>query len=424
MTVIFESGYSLPSSDEPLTHARVAHARNWIQGDVAVSGTAGGYFADAANNSLTYEKWRSHDYYDFGDPIQWSAALASVSVSSLTWPHVDGTVYRLTEDVTTGVHRAQYNFSENIGTAKRSIAVVIKSVGGRRARLWFTDPSGGSYFVDVDTVSGTIPITSSATGTMHSLGGGWWLVNMTFTPTAGGTGSNFQAMSISGATASFLGDGASGFLFTKPILSRCYSIFTISPPTSETVDYCCIAAHDLGDFGATLKVQYDNGGGWFSTIISQKITDNSPIFCIFTPKTGVRFRVAIVSNTATIGCIRFGRAMQMERAMYGGITPPFLDRTTKLQANISESGEFLGRTRIRTDHGASFSWDNVTAAWVRDNWPDFQAATETDPFFIAWRPETFSDASYAQVTKPPQASNKGVRDLMSLSVTARGLSYD
>ena len=59
MAVIFQAGYSLPSGDEPLTHARIAHANNWLSGGtVNASSTATGYFAEGPTNSLTYEKWK------------------------------------------------------------------------------------------------------------------------------------------------------------------------------------------------------------------------------------------------------------------------------------------------------------------------------------------------------------------------------
>jgi len=59
MTVIFESGYSLPGADQPLNHARLAHASTWATGGtVSASSTDADYFADAPDTTLTYEKWK------------------------------------------------------------------------------------------------------------------------------------------------------------------------------------------------------------------------------------------------------------------------------------------------------------------------------------------------------------------------------
>ena len=424
MTVIIESGYTLPGSDEPMTHARIAHARNWVRGAVSVSNTATDYFADAPNNSMTFEKWQAYDNMTVAAPDSWTDTLGATIENGDIWPLFDDTVYQFTEDTGAGTHRTQYDFTDDAGTASQGLSVRLKSVGGRRVRVRFRDPSANSHYVDIDPTTVTVVATSGASATIVDLGAGWVLVNMTFTPAVGGAGSDYRFTVLDGASSSYTGDGTSGFLFTKPMQARGNANWQITPYDTETVDYCCIAAHNLGDWGALLKVQYDNGAGGYTDVISQQITDNSPIYCIFEPKTVGYYRVRINNANPAIGVIRFGQSMQMERAMYGGITPPILDRGTKLKSNISETGEFLGRTRIRTDTGANFAWSNITAAWVRANWEPLQKAVETDPIFIAWRPDTFSEASYAMISANPQASNSGIRDLMNISFQARGIAYD
>lgn len=266
MGVILQSGYTVPSGDQPLTHARIAHASNWHAGTVTASTTAAGYFADGPDESTTYEKWQ--------------------------------------------------------------------------------------------------PTTLAAT---------WEL----------------------------------DFGGNKP------------------VDYCCIAAHDMGTRGNSLQVQRYNLGSWDDMIPTTAISDDMPLFCIFDKTTDTRFRVRISGGSApSIGVIRFGAAMQMERALYGGHAPADLERETSTQANISESGEFLGRTVTRTALSVRMNWENVTASWVRSNWRAFQKAIESEPFFIAWRPETFSEVAYAQAIGPATAVNAGVRDLMKLGLSARGYGYD
>lgn len=76
MSVIFQSAYSLPAGDQPLTHARIAHSLNWLSGGTATaSSTATGYFANAPLNTLTYEKWKPTSAtgtweYDHGSAVE------------------------------------------------------------------------------------------------------------------------------------------------------------------------------------------------------------------------------------------------------------------------------------------------------------------------------------------------------------------
>lgn len=59
MTIVSPAGYTLPANDQPLTHARILHRRNWLTGGtITASSTATDFFATAPDNSLTYEFWQ------------------------------------------------------------------------------------------------------------------------------------------------------------------------------------------------------------------------------------------------------------------------------------------------------------------------------------------------------------------------------
>ena len=267
MTVILESGYSLPSGDEPMTHARIAHSGNWFAGGtVTASTTDSDYFEDAPDNSLTYEKWKP------------------------------------------------------------------TAIGA----TWETD----------------------------------------------------------------LG-------------------------AAQEVDYCCIAAHDMGTKGVSLVVQYHNGSTWVDVSPVTAIADDSPVMAIFEPVTAQRWRISLSVGTAPkIGVIRFGKALQMQRAIYGGHSPLDLGRQTVLRSNISATGQFLGQSKIRNHLSASFAWQHLTADWVRTNWMPFQRAMEEEPFFIAWRPDDFGEVGYCQSNTPAVPQNTGQADLMSVTLQVKALAYD
>jgi len=262
MTVLLQSGYTLPGSDQPLTHARIAHSGNWVTGGTGSgSSTDSDFFEAGPENSLTYEKWK--------------------------------------------------------------------------------------------------PTSSTS--------------NWTY----------------------------SGF-------------------SSTTIDYVCIGAHTLGTNGCSISVQEDA-----TTVISTTaITDDSPIFCIFEPAAATSIRVNITGGIPEIGVIKAGAALQMQRPIYGGHSPLDMARMTTMRSSQSSTGEWLGRTKLRTMFQTEFAWSNLTAQWIRDNWRDFQLAIETEPFFIAWRPDTFGEVGLCYTNEAPVPQNQGVRDLMAVSLAATGYGYD
>lgn len=190
-------------------------------------------------------------------------------------------------------------------------------------------------------------------------------------------------------------------------------------------DYCVIGAHNMGTNGNTLQIQYWNGASWTGVIPATAITDDMEIMAIFGQQTRQRWRISISGGSIPeIGVIKFGKAMQMERPIYGGHAPLHMARQTVLRSNQSDTGEFLGRTKQRVQLGSTFSFANLTAAWVRANWRPFQKAIETEPFFIAWRPQDFSEVALCQSDAVPIPQNMGVRDLMSVEMQVRARAYD
>lgn len=190
-------------------------------------------------------------------------------------------------------------------------------------------------------------------------------------------------------------------------------------------DNCCIAAHTMGSNGNSLRVQYYNGSAWIDLIANTPIEDDSPIMVFFQPQTRSRWRIYVSGGTVPeIRVVKFGKALQLGRPIYGGHTPLPLARQTMLRSNYSETGEYLGRTVQRTYQSSSFSWRHLSSYWVRANWPTLQRAIEAEPFFIAWRPVKFGDVGFCQVDEVPVATNMGIADLMEASMTVRARGYD
>jgi hypothetical protein len=89
MATYFPTGYTLPIGDQPLSHARMLHSRNWLAGGtVAASSTDADFFAAGPLNSLTYERWRPGTMgatwtYDHGSAVLGDAAcIAAHSIGT------------------------------------------------------------------------------------------------------------------------------------------------------------------------------------------------------------------------------------------------------------------------------------------------------------------------------------------------------
>ena len=217
---------------------------------------------------------------------------------------------------------------------------------------------------------------------------------------------------------------------------------------AKTVDYCAIGAHTLGTTGCAISVEYWDGSAWVAVIMSYLQDSNGDLIytsggdlieitgvtavddmtiMVFFPEvstTKMRLVVRSGSDLPKIGVMKFGKILQMPQAIYAGHTPLDLTRITTMRTTQSETGEFLGSTVLRTSQGGGYSWTHLKADWVRSNWRDVQKSVETEPFFIAWRPETFSEAVFCKVSATPTPSNMGIKDYMQVDMEVRGYGYD
>jgi hypothetical protein len=154
--------------------------------------------------------------------------------------------------------------------------------------------------------------------------------------------------------------------------------------------------------------------------------DDRPIMVLTEAATSFRFRIRVVGQTTPlIGVIKIGQAFEMMRPLYGGHAPINLSRATTIRPTTSERGQFLGRSIIREGARGSWSWNNLTAAWVRKYLDPFVESARLLPFFVLWRPSSFpGESSYVWTMTDQSPVNSGSKDRMAFSLEADGLANE
>jgi hypothetical protein len=229
------------------------------------------------------------------------------------------------------------------------------------------------------------------------------------------------ASTAAGGFPATAADNALTYSFWKPLALP--ATWEIDYGEIKAIDYVGIAAHEFDVNGNTVALQVWNGSAWVS-IASTSPTDNSPLVFIFDELTVSKVRLSITGGAAPrVGVIYTGTALVMERAIYDGHSPINLSSVTGYTTNISESGQWLGRSVKSQGMATSYQWSNLTAVWYREYFQPFVLSAKTQPFFIAWRPETFPDeTAYCWTRQDIKPTNSGGRDLMSVTLNAEGLA--
>jgi len=155
------------------------------------------------------------------------------------------------------------------------------------------------------------------------------------------------------------------------------------------------------------------------------IAESRVVMGLFERRGARYWRVRFEGAVPNVAVIFIGVALAMQRPIYVGHTPVTLSRTTETTTNVSDRGQYLGRSIVRTGVSTSAEFQHLRSDWYRSNFDPFVKAARVQPFFFAWRPSTFPrEVGYVWTEDDIRPSNTGPRDFMSVSFSFKGIGVD
>lgn len=202
----------------------------------------------------------------------------------------------------------------------------------------------------------------------------------------------------------------------KPLTTPADVIMPVAP---TEIEYVAIGAHRLTGWSVKLEL---NG----EEVAEVLPTSNNAIMFLFerTLVTEVRIKIAgSGTQDPEIGVIKAGDVLAFPRGIYGGHSPITMARETDKTLLTSEQGEYIGTSVVRRSLTSMYHVEHLEALWVREKLDDFIKYARTQPFFLAWKPKTYSrEVVYGWSVDDIVPVNMGVKDYMSVDISVRG--YD
>jgi hypothetical protein len=203
--------------------------------------------------------------------------------------------------------------------------------------------------------------------------------------------------------------------------------WTLETAAAAEVDTLFIAAHNLAGRTVTVQTSATTGGG-FTTRATVGPTDNSTIAVMFNTGAGaahvirrVRITVSGSGVDAQIGIIRWGKALQMQRAMLAGVRPIGLNRAVETRHAISETGQWLGRVIQRQAQTATLEWSNLTDDWYRAEFEPFALSLPQTPFGLIQNPLRMPESvAWCWTDTAPAPEYMGVLNHVQVSLPVTG----
>lgn len=148
-------------------------------------------------------------------------------------------------------------------------------------------------------------------------------------------------------------------------------------------DYLAIASHDLGLKGASVQLQYSTDNATWTGAHAAVLPAGADVVFVLFPIVSARYWRVMISATASLGIVSFGRRLKIPNGLPDGFTPPALNRQDEITNNEAESGAVLGRTLIRRLVDVDIRLRVLEPDWVRREWVPLAAHAATKPLFFA-----------------------------------------
>jgi hypothetical protein len=272
-----------------LTSAAVDEARfDYNPSTLAAQGLL---IEEARTNLLTYSE-------QFDNASGWTSARASVSANATTAPTGTTVADKIVEDTTAS--NTHLTFSANVSVATATVytySVYAKASG----RTWFNmqiETGTGAYGATVPfcyfnlSGAGSVGTSTAATGSITSVGNGWYRCVLVATATTAASTTNMRIKLATGDGAeSYTGDGTSGiFVFGAQLEAGAFHTSYI--PTTTTA---LTRAADVASVN-TLSPWYNSvAGTLYAEWVARLGVDQQP-FGLVNVADGVRIRKNAANN--------------------------------------------------------------------------------------------------------------------------------
>ena len=173
--------------------------------------------------------------------------------------------------------------------------------------------------------------------------------------------------------------------------------------TATACDCAAIYNHSLVA-GQTCVVQWStSGAGSWTTVAT--FTGVAPSTALWPPASqalmasfvsvSARYWRLLFSSgsafTPSLGVAAIGPRLLTERSAHVGMKTPRQARVMEILNNVSDAGNFLGRSIIDRGVSGSIELEYLSASWVESTWMPFSAHASRYPFFLSWPPVVDGD---------------------------------
>ncbi len=236
------------------------------------------------------------------------------------------------------------------------------------------------------------------------------------------------------ASAVFANSEIEGFAATNALSPATYTYWQPSlMPTNWVMEFAAPQMVDAIAIGASwiagrsFRVLTSVSGVWSEKIVFTQsgLYGNGAVLALFEPQMVDRVSIEITGTAPVVGVIYVGQAMVMPRREWAAMPSLRFQRRTEFEQNISEGGQWLGRSIARIATEGRYAWEYLPPEFVGNDLDAFSRAARVRPFFIAAHPsKSVLNCDLAWVRQDIRPERMGIKNFWRVSFDATGYSRD
>lgn len=200
---------------------------------------------------------------------------------------------------------------------------------------------------------------------------------------------------------------------------------TITTNEVDPIDYIAVARHNWSTAEIPVSVEGFIGGVWTEICDEVMLPDDGP--ALFRSElqslSQLRFRLQEGSAIPRAAVVYAGKLLVIQRKVYVGHTPLPQARKRSIVNGRSESGNFLGRIVLGESRETTVPLSLLDPAWYRATMDPFMAAAGEDPFFFAWRSQSYPrEVGFCWLTDDPMPAPVGPSNLLAFDLKLGGIA--
>ncbi len=154
-------------------------------------------------------------------------------------------------------------------------------------------------------------------------------------------------------------------------------------------DYVAFFSRDLKSQGVQVRFQRSPDGVTWTTIVDWFVPEDGAVMKCFEVQSSPYYRLQfdMTTNLASVNDVKFGLVTMVESGLPVGSTTPKKARMVKTQDNISNEGNFLGRSVTYVGWEMEATYEYLSESFMQDHWLPMIQYAERKPLYWAWNYE-------------------------------------